>query len=73
MLARRVGHEARTKEKVVEAKEDKSCHDQARKTRFGVTGEPATVLVSKTLSKCKDSGSSGAAAPFKQYRFTMLV
>ena len=37
---RRIGLQDRLAEKVVDAQEDKSCHDRARKARFAATGEP---------------------------------
>jgi hypothetical protein len=36
----RLGHEAATKESVVDAKEEKSCHQAAKNDRFEKTGEP---------------------------------
>lgn len=37
----RRGHEAATKEAVVEAKADKTAHQRAKDARFAVTGEPS--------------------------------
>jgi hypothetical protein len=45
----RRGHEARTKEKVVDAKEDKTAHDRARSARFASTGEQQC----ETAGDCK--------------------
>jgi hypothetical protein len=39
--SRRIGHEAHTKEVVVDAKEDRSCHQKAKNDLFDRTGEPA--------------------------------
>ena len=38
---RRIGHEAATKEKVVDAVENKNAHAAAKAKRFAVTGEPS--------------------------------
>ena len=39
--SRRIGHEAATKEAVVEAKHNPSVHDAAKAARYKLTGEPA--------------------------------
>lgn len=38
---RRIGLQDRLAEKVVDAKEDKSCHQRAKDARFTSTGEPS--------------------------------
>jgi hypothetical protein len=45
----RRGHEARTKEKVKDAVEDKTAHDRARNARFATTGEQQC----ETVDDCK--------------------
>jgi hypothetical protein len=39
--SRRIGLEQKLKEKVVDAKEDKTCHQKAKDALFATTGEPS--------------------------------
>jgi hypothetical protein len=62
----RRGTEARLKEKVVDAVEDKGCHDRARNARFAATNESAAPTLEDAVRERALTATARDSASYKK-------